>query len=228
LVNCLLPDAGHVAALKCSAGVEITDVSLSDPHDHKYLERIRKQVERCKIFDDHGHFRVAWVTEGQFAELFGVGVGSNVIKRERSSRLALAVAAAVQRPDCKDWLASHAIRVEKIAFSVAGATDAPNGWAPQHLSDCRTFDTHTSQRHAARSRSPQRIPVRNHAQPRSHFLILFAYSVIYSFSNLAIQIIFIRHGAVMRPGSSHWIRPLPSLMMAPPTGSGVSECGWAK
>jgi hypothetical protein len=150
-----------------SALVECNSGSLSDPQENKDLERIREQLQSCKTFDVHGYFRVAWVTEGPFADLFGVGVGTNNKKLERASRLALTVAAAVQRPDCGDWLASQAIRVEEDTFSFARATDAPNGGAPQRVRPCRTVEAPTSQRQEARSRSPQRRPIRRHAQPQS-------------------------------------------------------------
>jgi hypothetical protein len=139
-----------------SVGVEIADGSLSDPQEHKYVELIRQHLEWSKIFVDHFFFRVTWVTEGQYVHFFGVGVGSNSIKRERASRLALTVAVAVQRPDYKSWLASHAIIVQQIALPVAGATYGPWCLRPQPL---RTIDTQMSQWPAARSRSPQRIPV---------------------------------------------------------------------
>ena len=136
--------------------VEYNSISLSDQQENAHTERIREKLQSCKIFDEHGHFSVARVTEGPLVDLFGVGVGSNWKKRERACRLALAVAAAVLRIDGGDWLASQAIRVDEDAFSCARDTDAPNGLAAQPVRHYRQ---------EARSRSPQRRPVQRHAPP---------------------------------------------------------------
>ena len=84
--------------------------SLKEPI--AWMESLAQLVCRRRIFDEHEHFRIASITkEGKFENTYALGVGTSNEKLKRASKLALAVAVAMGRPDSDAWLRLHNIHI---------------------------------------------------------------------------------------------------------------------
>lgn len=145
----LMQETLQEAGVDSGQDVVFESTGLREPS--RELEAVAQAVRERRIFDEYGFLRIASITkEGASENTSALGVGTNNEKLKRASKLALAVAVAMERPDPDAWLRLHSIRIAEDPLN--GALDAMEHRAARDERPRRTRTIAIEARQRSRSR----------------------------------------------------------------------------